>query len=572
MLYKQRSTFYDKWSSNRSRDLDTRLYDYFSRKSDVSGIPLPCGAHAPHGLFDYTKESTISAFRSERQQFALFSKNVSYGSDAEKRKLAWDAFCESELRCKAVNERYSQHETLGSSPDYEAVLFIARRKISQVLGDVPSIASLNLGFGPGANSTVKKKTSIPYKLEAKPTCSKSLLPLLEELWATVPMYAFSHHGRAYVAHGELAFVPKDSKKHRSIIIEPILNTFIQKGVGAHLKARLKMFGIDLTDQSINRNRARLSSIDNSLATVDMSSASDNIAYAVVLDLLPKPWFDFLDNLRTSYIVFKEKKLSFSLEKFSTMGCGFTFELQSLIFYALAYACHVYQDIRPDVSVFGDDVILASSVYPFFCDILHQTGFVVNINKSYGDGPFRESCGGDYLNGINIRPFYVLDKWSDSRVVSFLNFYYEDPLLDDDMREYLISLLNKKNILFGPKAFGDGHIHSETIGTPHNRGRGFAGFTFKTFVMRSKRSTECLRIGHDLFPIYGLPYNEEELDLYEFTRPFTRSRALEYALQCKWRENEILVDSLRSPFRNEKDASVIRGGATAKVVDIYYIPD
>lgn len=571
MLYKQRVTFYDVWDNSKSRALDHFLYTYFSTISGITGVCNSDGSYLPSGAFDYLKPTSISSFRAERQQFAIFSKNVSYGSDEIKQDASWNSFCETELNCKRINDHYRVNESLGSSEGFESIIHMARRKIAQILGDVPSISDLDLRFGPGANSTVKNKTSSLFKLEAKPTCSKSLVPLLPELWATMPHYASFHKGKALLCHGELAFVPKDSLKHRSIIIEPLLNTLLQKGIGAHLKKVFKTFDIDLTDQSINRNRARISSLTGKLATVDMSNASDNIAYSVVLDLLPKPWFDLLDAARTSYIVYKKKRLNFSLQKFSTMGNAYTFELQSLIFYSIAYACSCYLDLPPDVSVFGDDVLLDVKAYELFVRTLHEIGFVVNEKKSFASGNFRESCGGDYLFGNNIRPFYVNGKWSDSRLVAFLNFYYEDPLLTDLIREDLILMLRKENRRFGPKGFGDGHIHSDFIGTPHNRKHGFCGFTFDTFVKRAKRVKAVeLAIGSQLYPVYGLPYSNEEKEVCEFTRHFSRYHAYSFALSVK--DTADSKCDVKDSFSSEKDPYIIRGDGAGKTVRIYYIPD
>jgi hypothetical protein len=567
MLYKQRETFYDKYSKTTSRDIDHLLYTYFtSISSNVDAICVDGGYFAPQA-FEYGETSTIKETRAERQRFALFSKNVSYGSESEKAESAWTAFCEAELNCKRINDTYRANAS-SFGAGFEEELFLVRRKIADVLGDVPSLSSLQLGFGPGANTTVKKNTSILRKLDENPTCSKSFTSLLSDLWTTIPLYAFLHNGRSRISHGELTFVPKDSTKHRSIIIEPLLNTFVQKGVGKFLKKRIRTFGIDLTDQSINRNRARVASKTGSHATVDLSSASDNISYAVVLDLLPYPWVDFLDKLRTSYILCKERKVSFSLEKYSTMGNGFTFELQSLLFFSLAHAACVTQGIKPDISVFGDDIILPVEAYEHFCSLLDFLGFVVNKKKSFHTGPFRESCGGDYLFGVNIRPFYVLDRWTDARLVAFLNFYEGDPLVSDDLRQTLMGFIKPRNRLFGPKGFGDGHIHDPDFkGDPFKREDGFCGFTFRAFVMRpSKFNPKQFVKGQSLFPLYGLPYSEEELDLFEFRRPFTMTRAFDFV------RNENSHDVGGFSERIQKDPCVKRGPGITKVIRIYYIPD
>lgn len=94
------------------------------------------------------------------------------------------------------------------------------------------------------------------------------------------------------------------------------------------------------------------------------------------------------------------------EKFSSMGNGFTFELESLIFYAAALAtCEAVGADTKAVSVYGDDVIIpveAFELYEKFCAFL---GFTVNKTKSFASGAFRESCGAHYFSGLDVKPIY-----------------------------------------------------------------------------------------------------------------------------------------------------------------------
>ena len=86
-----------------------------------------------------------------------------------------------------------------------------------------------------------------------------------------------------------------------------------------------------------------------------------------------------------------------------MGNGFTFPLETLIFWALtASACEGDVD---SVSVYGDDIICPRERADDVIDTLTMCGFKINLEKSFVEGPFRESCGCDYYKGIDIRPFY-----------------------------------------------------------------------------------------------------------------------------------------------------------------------
>jgi len=544
--------------------MDNYLFDHFNL---TSGMFVSWDMdRINHSIVDFGYQTnSLSTVRALRQCSAIFSKNASYGSDSEKEDKAFKAFCESENNCKIVNDSY-RIQAFDNSVERESILFLAREKIARILGDCPSLQSLRCGFGPGANTTVKNKTSILCKLEAKPVCSKDAFVghpdfNIGTLMDTYPQLFLRHNCRVRYGQGQLSFVPKDSRKHRSIIIEPLLNTFVQKGIGLVIREKLLAFGVNLKDQRINRNRARLSSMDGSLATVDLSSASDNIAYAVVLDLLPIRWFELLSTWRTSSVYYKKRNITnIVLQKFSTMGNGFTFELQSLIFYALAYACCVYYKVTPDVSVYGDDIILPSTLFYQFSGILSSLGFTVNSEKSFFEGNFRESCGGDFVNGINVRPFYVKDRWSDGRLIAFLNFYHNDPLLSAEARDYLVSQLKDRHKVYGPPGYGDGYIHDDLfVGNPHRRSDGWSGFTFRAFIkkpIRRKSKSAFL----DLYAVYGLPFSDEETRILERTYRFTRSFAYEYSTRDD-----------REPSSVGRDPYVVRGDFITNCINIYYIP-
>jgi len=97
------------------------------------------------------------------------------------------------------------------------------------------------------------------------------------------------------------------------------------------------------------------------------------------------------------------------ELFSSMGNGFTFELESLVFFCLASSVCAVLEIPEDVTVYGDDIILPTEAVSLLSEVLSFCGFEFNSAKSFWStsGPlFRESCGRHYLDGIDVTPFYV----------------------------------------------------------------------------------------------------------------------------------------------------------------------
>lgn len=482
---------YDKWSkrcSDRflqllSEAFDTRYYDL----CNVDNI-----ADRYTDLTDRLYSGTYSRrfVAITRQIDAFRSKNVDIDLGIDREAAALNTFLESEVRCKQMNAYYEENQTFAKCERDEAALLLARRKISDILGDVPSLNTLDLKFGPGASSSVSSKITNPRnKLDVVPTISKAAHTHLHEIWETCPLYAYAHKGRARIAGGILAFVPKNAKTDRTTLWEPLLNTYVQKGIGKFIKDKFlenmngrKKAPINLRDASINRSRARQGSISGETATIDLKSASDLISSAVVLDLFPLPWVEFLSKWRTEIVFIPKIQKKLVLNKFSTMGNGFTFELQSIIFYSLAYGVAIRNNVKPDITVFGDDIICPSSIYEDVCELLTTLGMEVNVKKSYATGPFRESCGGDYYEGTNIRPFYIRDRMEYSTLFQMINYWKFSDIVPLWLRHVLINLIPEHVILFGPCGFGDGHIHvyDHISYEPHDRKHGLSTFKFKTW--------------------------------------------------------------------------------------------
>jgi len=152
-------------------------------------------------------------------------------------------------------------------------------------------------------------------------------------------------------------------------------------------------------QTLHQSMAREASRSGSHATIDLEAASDSISYELVRFLLPRDWFELLDSLRSPFTLVRGKWVK--LEKFSSMGNGYTFELETLIFAALAKACGGV-DLGSDFSVFGDDIIIPTEFASDLVSVLKFCGFSLNEKKSYLSGSFRESCGGDFFDGASVR--------------------------------------------------------------------------------------------------------------------------------------------------------------------------
>lgn len=208
-----------------------------------------------------------------------------------------------------------------------------------------------------------------------------------------------------ITRGNVMFtVPKTSLIDRCACKEPDYNMYAQKAVGDYIRQRLRRVGVNLNDQTLNQRLAQEGSREGNLATVDLSSASDSVTTQLVLMLLPDEWYYLMDDLRS-----KETMIDGHWhlnEMFSSMGNAFTFELESLIFWALTRACSYLTRTTGKISVYGDDIICPVGLEESLIATLEFCGFTVNTKKSFFSGPFRESCGKHWFKGLDVTPFYV----------------------------------------------------------------------------------------------------------------------------------------------------------------------
>lgn len=221
----------------------------------------------------------------------------------------------------------------------------------------------------------------------------------------------------FEALSSLSTVPKTRLINRTICTEPSTNMELQLATGLAFGEVLKRIGINIeTQQDVNRSLALLGSRDGSLATIDLRWASDTISSELVKRLfihLPD-WFWLMDMLRSKATLYKGDAIELSM--FSTMGNGFTFPLQTLIFSSIVCAVYKMHGVSfrrwsghrkiYKFSVFGDDIIVKRELYDEVITALELCGFLVNKDKSFGAGPFRESCGADWYRGEPCRPCYI----------------------------------------------------------------------------------------------------------------------------------------------------------------------
>jgi hypothetical protein len=365
----------------------------------------------------------VNSFQDDYLATLLLSKNPRIPLSTNKEEVAIRKFREAEKLCFDTNRRIRVFREDPRTAGQWAIKLVTKTQqiIQRILGSHPSQGDLSycydkMRFGPGATTSCGGIVTSGRKFSKRDVdCTSSMVSFrafcFPHLWKqNVPGLNVRESSR-------LTTVPKNAKTDRVICIEPDLNIFFQLGVGALLRQKLRYFGLDLSTQEVNRSFARRALKDN-LATVDLSSASDTISTEIVELLIPPAWVDLLRLPRVSSTTLPDGEIV-DLEKWSSMGNGYTFELETLIFYATALAVTEFERWS-DVTSFGDDIILPSSSYPDLREALEFLGFKVNAEKSFGNGLFYESCGTDWFDGINVRPFFLK---SDSHDINSICYLY-----------------------------------------------------------------------------------------------------------------------------------------------------
>lgn len=220
---------------------------------------------------------------------------------------------------------------------------------------------------------------------------------------------------------KVCLVPKDSRGPRLISCEPLEYQWIQQGLGRglvrHLEAaKLTKGNINFEKQSVNQKLSLSSSLDRKYATLDLKDASDRVSLQLVEHLFPKRVYECLLASRSDRTLLPNG-IELSLTKHAPMGSSLCFPVMAFVCWVIsvcAIATHSASDYRRfahDVFVYGDDIIVPTEYVDVVIRALEMSGLLVNRDKSFHSGEFRESCGVDAFRGVDVTPTRVHTLWS-----------------------------------------------------------------------------------------------------------------------------------------------------------------
>jgi hypothetical protein len=216
-------------------------------------------------------------------------------------------------------------------------------------------------------------------------------------------------------------VPKTATTARIIAMEPTCMQYVQQGLMArfveYLESRNTPKGLNpafgmvgFEDQVPNQNMARIGSEDGSLATLDLSEASDRVTLLLVQTLTAT-----FPHLRRGLEACRSTHADvpghgvLRLVKFASMGSAVTFPVEAMVFLTVAVmgiakqlnqpvSPGLLRDLEDSVRIYGDDIIVPVESVPEVILLLETFGFKVNKRKSFWTGKFRESCGREFYDG------------------------------------------------------------------------------------------------------------------------------------------------------------------------------
>ncbi|DAD50077.1 TPA_asm: RNA-directed RNA polymerase [ssRNA phage Gerhypos.4_64] len=239
----------------------------------------------------------------------------------------------------------------------------------------------------------------------------------------------------------VVFVPKTQTAPRVIAIEPSHVQYMQQSVKDFLYTTLETHAltrhsIRFTRQDVNQRLAYQASKDRRLATLDLKDASDRVHLHLVQRIFKTSGLlEYLEDARSLHAVLPNGT-NIVLFKYASMGSALCFPVEAMVFYTLIQsAMHILDGGRPSsrsisrysklIDIYGDDIIVPVEYADFVVKYLESYALKVNVNKSFKDSSFRESCGADFFAGVPVNPVYARmlphdssQRWDASTIMSW----------------------------------------------------------------------------------------------------------------------------------------------------------
>lgn len=407
------------WLLTEAHQLEKYIQSSIENDSDVdfSRFPVP--------LQRLARLSTVDGLHMRYlRQILLFAYKAEVQHDNQQLKGAFNSYV---AVSKAVGEFAQKIEQ--ACP---ATLDLARRYCQSIVGllDFTSIRPMH---GPGAVTTSKERWQHWY------TSINSVYPYGR--YFVVPCQP-DHEDQLLsctvkdTIEAKVIAVPKDVRGPRLICVHPAEAVWVQQGVRKVLERGVQIHRfsqnvvscsgkIRFNDQTVNGRIAMIASRTRKWATLDLKDASDRVGQWLVSHLFGEK-YRYLACSRASSLVMPQINATIEATCYAPMGNATVFPVQSIVFWSICCAALQVAGCKNPAScfVFGDDILVPSKYAPSVVKTLESFGLAVNKDKSFWRGPFRESCGVDAFDGINVTPIrwklpLVINDVSDLQPLSML---------------------------------------------------------------------------------------------------------------------------------------------------------
>lgn len=323
---------------------------------------------------------------------------------------------------QAVAEHISCHRRAHTSSTLVEVTREAKILLSRVFSFF-SPQDIVPRHGPGAVAT-RQQLWEKYQFTNVSAKIRSVYPLDAYFYASLGHVSDDISGLTSMSDEDLParvlLVPKDSRGPRLISCEPVDYQWVQQGLGRSIVEHvennvLTKYNVFFTDQGPNQRGALLGSSresGNKYATLDLNEASDRITLSLVRLLFPEHIRVYLEACRSSSTTLPNGKV-ITLQKYAPMGSCLCFPVLALSVWAILTAGAPDADTRESILVYGDDVVVPTAYAANAMKLLESFGLKINQDKSCTAGLFRESCGTDAFNGVNVTPVRLRTVWASS---------------------------------------------------------------------------------------------------------------------------------------------------------------
>jgi len=383
------------------------------------------------------KHLRANFWRKCETDFPNLSNEAGYEDQSMRERNARENFATAQKACEQVNTKFYAFSN-GYEENFRKKTIVTLNNMRYKLfkdnfgsfDDFLDVCLSNFKYAKGKSAFQEHWSNLlPFKYGVEPLRGTAGSFKLFDTWCKhlglIEIFANQPRFVTPVSIGRQSFVPKNYRTLRTVITTANIDMFAQLMIGEYITWYIKrVYRIDLSTQpEFNGLLAAIGSADGELATVDIKMSSDTQAGALFEYLFVDdfPWFWEALNASRVVTVITPDGVEEVLQMFHTMGNGFTFPLQTLLYLLITESLVVDHNIKPksnvpvyntelfeksrvtNFAVYGDDIICPSEIVEDLRLTLADVGIEFNLGKTnVGAVPFRESCGADYWCGHDIR--------------------------------------------------------------------------------------------------------------------------------------------------------------------------